>query len=336
MREALYYSKIDEQTIRCELCPHNCILAEGKRGICRVRKNYNGKLFSENYSNVCSLNFDPIEKKPLYHYFPGSTILSVGSVGCNLSCKFCQNWHISQTNVDDYPNLKNYSAEEIVKIALQKPENTGIAYTYNEPIVWYEYMFDIAKLAHENNLKNVMVTNGFINKEPLSELINYIDAFSVDLKAFSESFYKNLTSSKLEPVKNTLKFIKEKGKHLEITNLVITELNDDEIEFEKMVKWISNELGEDTAFHISRYFPAYKLNVNQTSPEKLSKLFEIANKHLNYVYLGNIITGEGQNTYCKNCKTQVINRQGYFTKITSLDKNGYCKKCKTKIINSES
>ena len=331
MKEASFYIKQNGK-VQCLLCPHNCVIDEGKIGSCRVRKNESGKLYSENYGQVCSVNFDPIEKKPLYHFYPGKTIFSVGSVGCNLHCKFCQNWEISQTGVNEFSNLTHYSAGEIVNRALSRKDNFGIAYTYNEPTVWYEYMFDIAKPAKEKGLKNVMVTNGFINPEPLEQLIPYMDAFSVDLKAFNDGFYKKHTSSRLEPVLNTLKILKKNNKHFEITNLVITDTNDNEKEFSQMVDWIKSELGRDTVLHISRYHPMYKMTKEQTSVAKLQKLFRIASDKLNFVYLGNVLTNEGQNTYCKNCGEQVISRTGYNTVVNGLDTNGKCKFCGATIL----
>ena len=186
--KARYYTKEDEGQVRCLLCPHNCLLKPGQTGICKVRNNKDGALFSTNYGKVCSLHLDPIEKKPLYHFYPGKNILSVGTVGCNLHCRFCQNYEISQTTVKDYPYLKAYSPATIVSLATGEDNNIGIAYTYNEPTVWFEFMYDIADPAHQAGLKNVMVTNGYINKEPLDDLIKIMHAFSVDLKAFTEAF----------------------------------------------------------------------------------------------------------------------------------------------------
>ena len=221
MKEALFYQKLPDDKVICLLCPHNCTIHEGKTGVCNMRKNIGGKLLSENYELVSALNFDPIEKKPLYHYYPGKIILSVGSIGCNFKCKFCQNWEIAQTTIDDYYSRRQYSHNEIVKLAVEKEDNVGIAYTYNEPIVWFEYMLDVAKKIKEAGLINVMVTNGFINREPLEELVKYVDAFSVDLKAYTETFYKEYCSSGLEAVKKTLSIIFENKRHLEITNLII-------------------------------------------------------------------------------------------------------------------
>ena len=334
MKEAAFHTKENGHT-RCSLCPHNCIVAEGKRGICRVRKNVNNTLISENYGLICSLNFDPIEKKPLYHFHPGSIILSAGSLGCNLHCKFCQNWEISQTGIEEFGNLRTASPEELINKALSRDNNIGIAYTYNEPTVWFEFMLETAKLAQKEGLKNVMVTNGFINPEPLEELFPYMDAFSVDLKAFNEKFYKTITASRLEPVLNALKVIRKSGRHLEITNLVITNTNDDKKDFAEMIDWIAGNLGKETVLHISRYFPMFKMDQEATSHAKLKTLYEIAAEKLDYVYLGNLRSGEGQNTFCPGCKTEVIERLGYDTRIIGLDADGRCRKCRQQVIAKE-
>ena len=334
MKEAAFYKKLDKEKVQCFLCPHECTISMGKRGICHVRKNVVGKLVSENHGQVCSLHFDPIEKKPLYHFYPGSTIYSVGSVGCNLHCKFCQNCEISQTNVDDFPFLKEYPAREIVRLALQRKDNIGIAYTYNEPIVWFEFMMDIAKIAHKEGLKNVMVTNGFINPGPLMELMPFMDAFSVDLKAFNDDFYRKITSSKLNPVLETLKTLKRNNKYFEITNLVITAENDNEKEFAEMVKWISGELGKGTVLHISRYHPMYKMTHPATSVHKLLDFYNIAKEKLDFVYVGNVLTKEGQNTYCPKCGHLLVERLGYSVDNAGLDKVGSCGKCGATVINN--
>ena len=331
MKEASFYERLNGK-VKCFLCPHECIINDGKRGSCRVRRNIKGRLISENYKQICSWNFDPIEKKPMYHFFPGQTIFSIGSIGCNLHCSFCQNWEISQSGIVEHPYLKSNSPEEIVSLATNRSDNLGIAFTYNEPTVWYEYMLDIAKLAKDKGLKTVMVTNGFISPKPLEELLPYIDAFSVDLKAFTEQFYKQQTSSKLAPVLETIQLLKKQNKHIEITNLVITDTNDNEKDFSEMVNWIVNETGKDTVLHISRYHPMYKMTKKATSVNKLMNLYTIAKEKLNYVYLGNVRSGEGQDTFCKNCNTKVITRAGYYTQLTGLDKAGNCMNCKQPII----
>lgn len=324
--EAQWYLSLNDETVQCTLCPHNCVLKEGKSGICRVRINQDGKLMTEVHGFVSAINFDPIEKKPLYHFYPGSTILSLGTYGCNLRCFFCQNCTISQTAAKPELPHSYYTPEQIIQIALRKPENIGIAFTYNEPIVWFEYMIDIARLAKKAGLKTVMVTNGFINKEPLSVLLEYMDAFSVDLKAFKEDFYTKVTSSRLEPVKETLKQISRAGKHLEVVNLVIPELNDDEASFSAMISWIAKELGRDTVFHISKYFPGFKLTTEATPVSSIRKLKRLAEKELSYVYAGNLVA-ENNDTNCIKCNNILITRHGYTVSTVGLDEEGKCKQC---------
>ena len=324
--EAQWYIPLIDGSVQCTLCPHLCVLHEGKTGICRVRTNRDGMLITEVSGFVSSVHFDPIEKKPLYHFHPGSTILSIGTYGCNLRCFFCQNCTISQTGPDPELPRTYYTPEQIIKLALDYPGNTGIAFTYNEPIVWFEYMLEIAKLAKEANLRTVMVTNGFINKEPLAVLLDYIDAFSVDLKAFNEDFYSKVTSAKLEPVRETLKQISQAGKYLEIVNLIIPGLNDDDATFTEMVKWISSEIGKETVFHISRYFPSYKMVTEATPISVIRNLKRIAEKELQYVYAGNMYA-ENNDTICKYCDNVLITRILYDTTIVGLDTEGKCKEC---------
>ena len=329
--EARFYSKLDDGAVQCLLCPHECKLKVGQTGICRVRTNEEGMLLSDNYGKVCSLHLDPIEKKPLYHFYPGRNILSVGTVGCNLHCRFCQNWEISQTSVKEYPYLKDYSPQAITELAAAEDANLGIAYTYNEPTVWFEFMHDIALQSEVNGLKNVVVTNGFINPAPLAELLPVMHAFSVDLKAFTEYFYKHLTSSSLAPVKETLKAVRKAGRHLEITNLLIPDENDNETDFRKMMEWIKYDLGKETVLHISRFFPTYKLVNNATPESRLEKFYDIAREYLDYVYLGNVRSEKGRDTSCPQCGHLLISRQGYSTRIQGIDTNGMCGKCGSQI-----
>jgi pyruvate formate lyase activating enzyme len=331
MKEAMFYIGLSEKKVQCTLCPHQCIIEDGNTGNCRVRTNYDGSLIAKNYGKITGFHSDPIEKKPLYHYYPGKHILSIGSVGCNLHCKFCQNYEIAQTGVNG-SRMRELSPDSIVNDAMRLKNNIGIAYTYNEPLVFYEFMRDTALLCKQYGLKNVMVTNGFFMQEPLKRMLHFIDAFSIDLKAFTEDFYKKTTFSELRPVKEALKSIADFGKFFEITNLVIPGLNDDILEFTEMMKWISGELGEDIVLHLSRYFPKYKLSVPPTPTEKILELFEIANEYLDYVYIGNMSTAEGQNTKCPICQTLVIERNGYHTSTIGLDENGNCAKCKHKIV----
>lgn len=335
MQKALFFKKIENKQVECLLCPHNCIINDGNLGICKVRKNIEGELYATTYGKLCSINIDPIEKKPLYNFHPGKNILSIGSLGCNLKCDFCQNWEISQTNIEKFPFfLKEHSPKNIAEIAKKKKDNIGIAYTYNEPIVGFEMIYDTSKLVHENGQKNVLVTNGYITKEPLVELFKYIDAFSVDLKAFENGFFKKHTASNLEPVKQSLLEIKKASKHLEIVNLVITDLNDNVQNFREMVKWIKEELGKDTILHISRYFPSHKIQKEPTSQSILIEFYEIASMYLSYVYLGNLMSKEGNKTYCHDCKKEMIERTGYMVEILGLDQKGSCKYCGTRIIEN--
>lgn len=327
MKTAKFYEWCRRGQLQCNLCPHHCIIGEGKAGICKVRKNIDGDLFLTTYGIVSSFGFDPIEKKPLYHFYPGSIIFSVGNFGCNLRCKFCQNWQISQNTPNNINLERKYKPDELVKMALTKNTNIGIAYTYNEPIIWYEYMVDIAEAAKKEGLKNVMVTNGYINPQPLDGLLELIDAFNVDLKAFTESFYKTQTISKLKPVKETLIKIRKSGRHLEITNLLITGHNDDTREFTEMINWISDELGKDTVLHLSRYFPVYKMSAPPTSVGLMEDLYGLAKEKLNHVYLGNISTSAGQHTFCSNCGQKVIDRSRYNTWLKGLDNKGRCTNC---------
>ena len=315
------------------LCPHQCILHEGKTGICGVRQNIGGKIRSKNYGLISGFALDPIEKKPLYHFYPGSKILSIGSLGCNLKCNFCQNWQISQVCDTNPSRYKTMQVEEVLDQASGIADNIGLAFTYNEPTVWYEFMFDAAKACQQNNLKTVMVSNGFICKKPLEALLPFIDAFNIDIKAFTENYYHEMTGGSLKPVLDSLKTIRKNGKHLELTNLIIPRKNDDPEQFAEMVNWISNELGSDTVLHISRYFPAYKQSIPATSEQLLLELYEIARNKLQFVYLGNLKNDASQNTYCNHCKQLLITRSAYKTEVLGLTPEGKCTKCKTQILS---
>lgn len=333
MKKALYYKTLENGIVKCQLCPHYCLIDDNEHGICNVRVNKKGILYSEFFEKVTAVGLDPIEKKPLYHFYPGSTILSVGSLGCTLRCLFCQNYRISQVSPQTHDSTKLFSVESIVKFATEQINNIGIAFTYNEPGTFYEYMISVAKLAQPIGLKTVMVTNGYINREPLEELIPFIDAFNVDLKAFSESFYKSITQSRLEPVKKTIKRIALSAKHLEITNLVIPGMNDNYTEFEDMVRWIAAETGENTVLHISRYFPNFQMKIAATPINILLDLYEIAKKHLKYVYLGNVFDNARDTTYCDKCNSTLIVREPGKTLITGLDDKGNCLECGNHVLD---
>lgn len=325
--ETSYYREIEDGRVQCLLCPHECIIAQGKEGICKVRKNIGGKLHLDVYGILSATNFDPIEKKPLYHFHPGKEIYSLGSLGCNFKCGCCQNYHIAQSGKKDFPHLTKMDIPDIMKNVRSDPYNIGVAYTYNEPMVWYEYMSDIAREVSLLQYKNVVVSNGFINTEPLLKLTEYIDAFNIDLKGFDSTMYKSFAGGKLKTVLNNLQLIKERGCHLEITFLAIPGINDDTSQFQKMVEWIKQNLGADVPFHISRYFPNYKLSARATSVELLQILAETANDSMHYVYVGNMPGNDFQNTYCPNCKKLVIQRNGYTINRKNLSLEGTCVSC---------
>lgn len=333
-QKAKYYIKLEDNKVQCVLCPHNCILNEGKVGKCLVRRNEYGELVSETYGQLSALSFDPIEKKPLYHFYPGREIFSIGSIGCNMKCNYCQNWEISQNSIESFGrNVQHYLPEELVRLAANRRNNIGIAYTYNEPTVFFEYMTEVAQLAREKSLRNVMVTNGFINPDPLNELMDCMDAFSVDLKAFTEIFYKDITKSRIEPVLEALRIIAKNGKHLEITNLVIPTLNDNAEVFETMVSWVSKEISNDLVLHLSRYYPTYHSSIEPTPIQTLIKLEKIARKYLKYVYLGNVAMSGGNNTNCPYCNALVVERNGYDVSTDGIGLAGECLSCGHKIFN---
>jgi pyruvate formate lyase activating enzyme len=309
--QAKYYEKLSGNMVQCSLCPNRCILSEGQIGLCKVRKNIKGELYTLTYDKIAVQHVDPIEKKPFFHVLPGSNAYSIATTGCNMSCLYCQNWDISQVFPWEIKS-REMTPEEVVEDAI-KSGSQVIAFTYNEPIVFYEYMLDIAKLAKEKGLKTVVVSNGYINPEPLKELLNYIDAYKVDLKSFREEFYQKFTGGHLAPVLETLKIIKEKGVWLEIVNLLIPGENDSEQETREMAKWIKENLGNDVPLHFSAFYPMYKLqNLPPTPPETVIKAREIAMEQgLKYVYTGNIVYPEGESTYCPKSKEIAIERQGY-------------------------
>jgi len=288
--EALYYKRLDNAKVQCELCPHNCIIQNNKTGICKVRKNKDGTLYAESYAKPVSIATDPIEKKPLYHFNPGKQILSIGTLGCNFKCMQCQNYDISQYGYQDVTNnIPEVSPEDIIK-KIKEQDLSMVAYTYNEPTVFYEYMLDIAKLAKKNNIQNVIVSNGFINQEPLKELIPYLDAANIDLKSIEPDFYKKTCGGSLEPVLETIKTLKENKVHIELTNLIIPTLNDKEEQIKELCEWVIENTGADTPIHFSAFYPMYKLaHLPATDPEILYIAKEIAEKAgLKHVHLGNI------------------------------------------------
>jgi len=326
-----YYIKNSDGSVSCTLCPHNCRIKENGYGKCGVRTNLRGEVISTTYGLVSALHQDPIEKKPLYHYYPGYTVLSVGTFGCNLRCNFCQNHNISQVKPNELPDGKRFSPRDIANKAMSIEDNIGVAFTYNEPIVWHEFMLDTAKLVKENNLRNVLVSNGYINPQALEDLIPFIDAYNIDLKAFDNDFYKQQTGGMLKPVLESIKQISLSGKHMELTILVIPGLNDDHLKFLKMIEWIEDHCGPDTVLHLSKYFPGYKSDIPLTPDSSLLALFEIAKTRLHYTYLGNTSLSVGRDTICPECSSIIVERNGYLIKRRGLTTGGNCTECNTRI-----
>jgi pyruvate formate lyase activating enzyme len=330
MKEALYYKKLKNNQVQCTLCPNFCVIQDNEYGNCKARKNIRGILYSMVYGKPVSVNIDPIEKKPQFHFLPGTKSYSIGTAGCNLHCKFCQNWEISQYSFDEVPYIE-MPPEKVVEEALSNGCKS-IAYTYNDPIVFTEYAIDTAKLAREKGLKNIFVTNGYINQEPLKDLCKSMDAFHIDLKGFNEKFYNDICEGKLNPVLETLKTLRKENKWFEIIHLTVTDLTDDPKEIEEMCNWIVKELGKDTVLHFSRFFPCWKMSDIPPTPEdRLYQAAEIAKTSgLNYVYIGNMLSGKWENTYCPKCNELLIERR-WFEILKNKIKNSKCPKCKTKI-----
>jgi len=321
--EALWWKK-DNKEVICELCPHFCSISKGKTGLCGVRFNDENKLKTLNYGMVSSIAIDPVEKKPLYHWFPGERILSLGTVGCNLDCPFCQNWPIARWSKT--VNLEGITPQDVVHLAKNNGLN-AVAFTYNEPVVWYEFVLTTSKILRAENIHTVLVTNGYINEAPLKELLPYINAMNIDLKGFSEDVYLLLHGS-LEPVKHTIRMAVEKGIHVEVTHLLVPGINDTEEQFIQMVDWLAS-ISKNVPFHLSRYFPNYKWTAPPTPLQKMREYADIAKKKLNFVYLGNTL--EGNDTYCPNCGALVIKRVGYHVEKLCLNEDGKCGQCNTPI-----
>ncbi|HSH36934.1 AmmeMemoRadiSam system radical SAM enzyme [Schnuerera sp.] len=315
--ECMYYEKKQNNIVKCHLCPHNCTIQDGNVGICKVRKNVNGTLISLNYGKITSYAYDPIEKKPLYHFYPGSEILSIGSFGCNLACSFCQNWEIA------HEESLTMEIEDEDIILLGKARNSiGIAYTYNEPSISYEYVYHMAKLAKRQGLKNILVTNGYINEEPLKQLLPHIDAMNIDLKSISDDYYKRICKGRLAPVQRTIE-LASKATHVEITTLIVEDENSSDDEINRLAQWIGS-IDKSIPLHLSKYFPAYKMKLPETTYDTLVRAKKICKNHLDHVYIGNV-WGIDNNTYCPNCSSQLICRYGK-GEIKGI-KDGKCIKC---------
>ena len=324
MQEAMCCERLDEERVWCRLCPHNCKIKNGGYGICRVRQNIDGVLYSLNYGRVTSCAVDPIEKKPLYHYYPGMNILSVGTFGCNFRCGFCQNWEIAQGN---FVAARYVTPEKLVEIALEAQKDSasiGIAYTYSEPLVWYEFDYETAKIARQRGLKNVLVTNGFVQEKPLLELLPSIDALNIDVKAFTNDFYRKTCGGSLAPVLKTVELV-QKSAHVEVTNLVVPGMNDGDEEINALVDWIAS-LDPELPLHFSRYFPQYRFDRAATPLQTLAKALRIARRKLKNVYIGNAWEMDENDTFCPRCGSLLIERSWSGTDMRGLEGNK-CRGC---------
>ena len=329
MHEVYLYKKLPHKAVQCLNCNHYCVIKDGERGLCGVKKNIDGKLYSLVYGKIAALNIDPIEKKPFFHFLPGTFSLSIGTVGCNFSCLNCQNWEISQEPRFNKEIIgKNINPREIVNLALQN-HLPSISYTYNSPTVFSDFAFDTMKIAKEKGLKNCWVSNGFMSKELLKMISPYLDAINVDIKAFSEQTYKKYFGGRLKPILDNLKIIKQSGIWLEVTTLVIPGISDSKMMFKKIATFIKNELGENTPWHITRFSGAisWRLqNIADTPIDTLKMAYDIGKKTgLNYVYIGNVPGLNYENTYCPKCGALMIERHGY--SIKRYDNHGKCSKC---------
>jgi len=325
---AQHWHRAHDEVVQCELCPHACIIAPGKRGMCGVRENRAGTLVTLNYGVACSAHLDPIEKKPLYHFFPGSQIVSIGTYGCNLSCPWCQNYSISKEfSISALrPNLTPAAllaaVDEHARGGLRAM--CGVAYTYNEPTVWFEFVMACAPLVRARGLKNVLVTNGFISPAPLQELLQYVDALNIDLKAFDDDFYRRHCHARLAPVLQTIRAAVQHA-HVELTTLIIPTLNDAPEQFVAMREWIIDTIGADVPVHLSRYTPMYQCSLPPTPHATLERAAHILREKLHFVYLGNI--GDAQKTICVQCGACLIVRHGYTTELPSLTSDSRCAQC---------
>ena len=328
-KEALFYEKT-LKGVKCHICPRECIIPEGKAGFCKSRVNHKGILYTIAYGNPCVVNVDPVEKKPLLHFLPGSKSLSIATAGCNLSCLNCQNATISQKSPTETENF-DLPPEKVVSLCRQE-KCVSIAYTYTEPITYYEYTYDTSVIAHQQGIRNIMVSAGYINPEPLRKLCKVIDAANIDLKSFSNDIYNKLNGGKLQPVLNTLKTLKDEGVWLEITNLIIPSWNNDTDIIKRMCHWLAENGFEDTPLHLSRFFPMYKLMLSQVTPiHDLKNAWNIAiQSGLKYVFIGNVPELNMENTICPKCHKEVIKRLEYRI-LENHIKNGKCEFCGEKI-----
>lgn len=321
MQTARHWHLLDDTRIQCDLCPHACRLMEGGRGRCKVRGVNNGQLMALAHGSVSSIAMDPIEKKPLYHFYPGSQIFSIGGWGCNLSCTCCQNWSIAQ----EFEIGQTFEPADVLEQASQN-DSIGIAYTYNEPLIGYEFVDACARLARERGLQNVLVTNGFVCSTPAAELLPFIDALNIDIKSMDASFYEAYCQGRLAPVLDFAQQAHAAGCHVEITNLLIPGLNDSEQHVRRLATWIRDTLGPTIPLHLSAYRPEYKMRIPATSPSGVLAAYGWCKALLNHVYVGNLSVATGQDTICPDCGAILIKRVGYRTRPEQIAQ-GACRNC---------
>ena len=326
IKEVVLFDRLPDNKVKCNVCSHRCTIAEGKLGVCRTRQNRNGKIYTLIYNTVSSEAVDPIEKKPLYHFLPGTKSYSLGTIGCNFRCMHCQNWNISQVTLEE-AWTKEITPEEAIKRALA----TGcksIAWTYNEPAIWHEYTYDSAVLAKKAGLKTIYVTNGYITPEALRRIAPYLDAFRVDIKSFSDDFYRKICGARLAPVLESTKLAKELGMHIETITLIIPTKNDSPEEITQIVRWVRDNLGVDTPMHFTRFYPMYKMDdLYPTPTETLEMAHDIAKKEgMKFVYTGNVPGHKYENTYCPKCNALLIDRAGFRVSAIKI-KDGKCSEC---------
>ena len=330
IKEGVLFDELADKKIKCNVCSHRCVISDGKLGLCRTRQNKNGKIYTLIYNTVSSEAVDPIEKKPLYHFLPGTFSYSLGSIGCNFKCEHCQNWNISQAKPQE-----SFTIEITPQMAVQRALESGarsISWTYNEPAIWHEYTFDSAVLAKKAGLKTIYVTNGYITPETLRRIAPYLDAYRVDIKSFSEDFYRKTCGARLAPVLESTKLAKELGMHVETITLVIPTKNDSPDEITRIVKWVHDNVGEDTPMHFTRFHPMYKMNELYPTPVgTIEMAYDIAKKEgMRFVYLGNVGGHKYENTYCPKCNALLIDRVGFSVSAVKI-KDGKCPDCGEKI-----
>ncbi len=325
-KEAAFYQKLSDKLVQCKLCPRECVVADGQRGFCRVRENRGGTYYSLVYSRIVAAHIDPVEKKPFFHFLPGAMAMSVASGGCNVHCKFCQNWEISQARPEDLDS-RLITPQQLAAAATRNACRV-MAYTYSEPIVFWEYVYDAADAGHRESVRSVMVSNGFIQQAPLVKVCERLDALKVDLKSFSETYYRDVVRGELKPVLNTIVTARKHARWLEIVYLTVPTLNDSDQEFKNLARWIKTELGPDVPIHFTRFYPLYLLNNLPPTPvqtlERAKAIMDAEGLH--YAYIGNIPGHPAENTWCPQCKALLIERTGYAIKQVNL-KQGKCGKC---------